>query len=278
VISNNTTYIKLSLSMENISNQRAKLDSLLPKVVSDYVEFPSLGQFYQSGIDKVMVEYMTASDEQYLLSENYIKNGTGIELLAKNKIKDPEFNSTMSIDDLLTGDLDAVLLFLRRFAYGEEYPVQVRDTDGRMFDTNVDLSKIVYKEVIHPTNSDLTFDFHLPICKQDVTFKLLTYGEKKKLDQRLEKLSKYKIDSPIYETQERIIAQIQTIAGESDRTFIEKFVKLMPPKDALELRRYILDVEPGLNYNYEFEGKFTGDFFRSQITFGIDFFYPRTKL
>jgi hypothetical protein len=225
-----------------------------------------------------MVEYMTASDEQYLLSENYIKNGTGMELLAKNKIKDPEFNENMRVDDLLTGDLDAVLLFLRRFAYGDEYPVQVRDTDGKMFDTAVKLSEIKYKEVIKPHNPDLTFNFKLPLSKVDLTFKLLTYGEKKKLDQRLEKISKYKNDSPIFETQERIIAQIQTIAGESDRAFIEKFVKLMPPIDSLDLRRYILDVEPGLDYNYEFEGKFTGDFFREKITLGFDFFYPRAKV
>jgi hypothetical protein len=250
----------------------------LPKVVSDYVDFPSQGLFYQSGIDKVMVEYMTAADEQYLLSENYIKNGTGIELLAKNKIKDPEFNESMSVEDLLTGDLDAILLFLRRFAYGDEYPVQVRDTDGRPFDTVVELSKIQYKKLISPTNADLTFSFTLPICKQDVTFKLLTYGDKKKLDKRLEKISKYKGESPIFETQERIIAQVQTIAGENDRAFIEKFVKLMPPKDALELRSYILEVEPGIDYNYEFEGKFTGDFFRQTFAFGINFFYPGAKL
>jgi hypothetical protein len=260
--------------MENVSNVKSKLDSLLPKVVSDYVELPSQGVFYENRIDKLMVEYMTAADEQYLLSENYIKNGTGIELLAKNKIKDPEFNSTMRVEDLLTGDLDAVLLFLRRFAYGEDYPVQVRDTDGKTYDTTIDLSKIKYKEIVEPTQ-DLSYFFHLPICKTDVTFGLLTYGEKKKLDQRIEKISKYKTESPIFETQERIIAQIKTISGENDRTFIEKFVKLMPPKDALSLRRYILEVEPGIDYNYEFEGKFTGDFFRQAITFGIDFFYPR---
>jgi hypothetical protein len=264
--------------MENVSNLKAKLDSLLPKVVSDYVDLPSQGLFYQSGIDKVMVEYMTAADEQYLLSENYIKNGTGIELLTKNKIKDPEFNESMTIDDLLTGDLDAILLFLRRFAYGDEYPVQVRDTNGQMFESVVELSKINYKELVQPTNADLTFSFTLPICKQDVTFKLLTYGDKKKLDKRLDKISKFKTESPIYETQERIISQIQTIAGESDRAFIEKFVKLMPPKDALALRSYILDVEPGIDYNYEFEGKFTGDFFRQTFAFGINFFYPGAKL
>ena len=264
--------------MENVSNLKAKLDSLLPKVVSDYVDLPSEGLFYESGIDKLMVEYMTASDEQYLLSENYIKNGTGMELLAKNKIKDPEFNTHMRVEDLLTGDLDAVLLFLRRFAYGDDYPVQVRDTDGKMFDTVVKLSEIKYKEVVKPDNADLTYNFKLPLCKVDLTFKLLTYGEKKKLDQRLEKISKYKNDSPIFETQERIIAQIQTIAGESDRGFIEKFVKLMPPIDSLDLRTYILNVEPGLDYNYEFEGKFTGDFFRQKITLGFDFFYPRAKV
>jgi hypothetical protein len=264
--------------MENMSNLKAKLDSLLPKVVSDYVELPSQGVFYENGIDKLMVEYMTAADEQYLLSENYIKNGTGIELLAKNKIKDPEFIANMRVEDLLTGDLDAVLLFLRRFAYGDEYPVQVRDTNGSMFETIVELSKITYRDVIKPHNPDLSYNFKLPLCKVDVTFKLLTYGEKKKLDQRIEKISKYKTESPIFETQERIIAQIQTIAGEDDRTFIEKFVKLMPPLDSLDLRSYILDVEPGINYDYEFEGKFTGDFFRQKVTFGIDFFYPRAKL
>jgi hypothetical protein len=260
--------------MENMSNVKSKLDSLLPKIVSDYVDLPSQGLFYESRIDKVMVEYMTAADEQYLLSENYIKNGTGLELLVKNKIKDPEFNTNMRVEDLLTGDLDAILLFLRRFAYGDEYPVQVRDTDNRTFEANVDLSKIKYKEVSLP-NDGLNFSFTLPISKIDVTFGLLTYGEKKKLEQRLEKVSKYKTESPIFETQERIISQIKTIAGENDRVFIEKFVKLMPPKDALSLRKYILDVEPGLDYDYEFEGKFTGDFFRQAVTFGIDFFYPR---
>jgi hypothetical protein len=259
--------------MENVSNVKSKLDSLLPKVVSDYVDFPSEGIHYESGIDKVMVEYMTASDEQYLLSENYIKNGTGIELLAKNKIKDPEFNASMSIDNLLSGDLDAVLLFLRRYAYGEEYPVQVRDTNGMTYETTIDLSTIKYKEVIKP-NQNMLYEFALPICKHKVEFKLLTYGEKKKLDQKLEKISKYKNESSIFEMQERIIAQVQTIAGEDDRNFIDKFVKLMPPKDSLDLRRYILEVEPGLNYNYEFEGKFTGDFFRQTITFGLEFFYP----
>ena len=260
--------------MENVSNVKSKLDSLLPKVVSDYVDLPSQGYFYENGIDKLMVEYMTAADEQYLLSENYIKNGTGIELLAKNKIKDPEFNSSMSIEDLISGDLDAVLLFLRRYAYGEEYPVQVRDTNGVTYETIIDLSTIKYKELIKP-NENMLYDFDLPICKHKVEFKLLTYGEKKKLDQRLEKISKYKTESSIFEMQERIIAQVQTIAGESDRNFIEKFVKLMPPKDSLELRRYILSIEPGLDYDYEFEGKFTGDFFRQTITFGLDFFYPR---
>jgi hypothetical protein len=260
--------------MENVSNVKSRLDSLLPKVVSDYVELPSQGIFYESKIDKLMVEYMTGSDEQYLLSENYIKNGTGIELLAKNKIKDSEFNSTMTVEDLVTGDLDAVLLFLRRFAYGDDYPVQVRDTNGKTYETSIDLSKIKFKELVQP-NDDLTFSFHLPICKTDVTFKLLTYGDKKKLDQRIEKISKYKSDSPIFETQERIIAQIITIAGETDRPFIEKFVRLMPPKDALSLRRYILEVEPGIDYNYEFEGKFTGDFFRQPVSFGINFFYPK---
>jgi hypothetical protein len=260
--------------MENIVNTNKKNLDLLPKIVSDYVNLPSDGLFYPSKINKVMVEYMTAADEQYLLSENYIKNNTGLELLVKNKIKDNNFIENMTVNDLLTGDLDAILLFLRRYAYGDEYPVKVRDTNGELYDDMVDLSKIEYKKLIEP-EFDGNYIFTLPITKKQVVFKLLTYGEKKAIDQRLDKLNKYKGDN-IFEIQERMIAQIVSIANEDDKGFIGQYVKLMPPKDSLELRKYMLEVEPGINYSYEFNGKFTGDFFRSPVTFGADFFYPRS--
>jgi len=258
-----------------ISKEKSKYDDLLPKVVSDYVELPSQGMFYKSKIDKVMVEYMTATDEQYLLSESYIKNGTSFELLLKNKIKDSNFFEQMNIDDLLVGDYDAILLFLRRFAYGDDYKVIVTDTNGMQYEDTVDLSTLKFKE-IEETQENL-FLFSLPLTKQDVTFKLLTYGQRKALNTRIEKLNKFKTDNTsVYENQERIIAQIDSIAGETDRAFIEKYVKLMPPRDALALREYMLKVEPSLDYNYEFVGKFTGDFFRQKIAIGPEIFYPRS--
>lgn len=257
----------------NVAQKDNKMD-LLPKILSDYVPLPSDGLFYENKINRLMVEYMTASDEQYLLSENYMKSGSSFELLLKNKIKDPDFLNSMTIDDLLIGDFDAILLYLRRFAYGDTYEVSVRDTNGEYFKAEVDLEKLEPKKIIEP-NHDLMFEFMLPMTKQNVVFKLLTYGDKKRFDERIEKLSKYK-NEPLFEIQEKIISQIYSIAGETDRIFIEKYVKMMPPKDSLALRLYMVQVEPGIDFSYEFQGKFTGDFFRQKVNIDIDFFYPRS--
>jgi hypothetical protein len=254
-----------------------KFNNLLPKVISDYVDLPSKGLFYKNKINKVMLEYMTSYDEQYLLSENLIKNGTSFELLLKNKIKDPEFLENMSIDDLLIGDFDALLIFLRKYAYGTDYLVKVTDTNGMTFEDVVDLDKIKYKEPTNPDTSEGYFVFDLPTTKHQVVFKLLSYGDRKKLNERIMKRNNNS-STPLFETQERMISQIISIADETNRVFIEKYVKLMPPKDALELRKRMLDVEPSLDYNYEFVGKFTGDFFRQKITIGPEIFYPAARI
>lgn len=250
-----------------------KMNQLIPMILTDYVMLPSEGLFYQTKTDRIKVEYMTAFDEQYLLSEKYLKDGSGFEFLAENKIKDPVFTSNqMKVDDLLTGDFDAVLMFLRIGAYGNEYEVSVRDTNGEYFTTKVDLLKLENKKLIHP-NDEFMFDFELPMTKQNVVFKLLTVGEKKMLDKRIERISKYK-EQELFPMLERMKTQIISIAGETDRSFIEKFVMQMPPKDSLALRLKMMDVEPGIDFSYEFQGKFTGDFFRSNFQLTASFFYP----
>ena len=49
----------------------------------------------------------------------------------------------------------------------------------------------------------------------------------------------------------RMEMQIMEYDGNTDRKFIHEAVKRMPSMDALKLRRYILDNEPGMDFNVE---------------------------
>ena len=51
----------------------------------------------------------------------------------------------------------------------------------------------------------------------------------------------------------RLEMSIVSINGETDRKYISKYVKNMNVKDSLMLRRYILENEPGVNFEIEIE-------------------------
>ena len=51
----------------------------------------------------------------------------------------------------------------------------------------------------------------------------------------------------------RLEMQIQAVDGDYDRENIKKFIMNMPAKDSLMLRRYIIDNEPGMDFEIEVE-------------------------
>jgi hypothetical protein len=51
----------------------------------------------------------------------------------------------------------------------------------------------------------------------------------------------------------RLELSIMSVNGNSDRAFISKYVKNMGAMDSLSLRRYILENEPGINFEIEVE-------------------------
>ena len=98
----------------------------------DVIQLPSNGQCYRSKIDRVPVAYLTAYDENIITSPNLYKDGLVIDFLLKNKIVNKEIN----VDDLVSGDADAIILFLRATSYGPDFPIVVSDPDtGEQIDT-----------------------------------------------------------------------------------------------------------------------------------------------
>lgn len=264
----------------------------------DIISLPSNGQCYKNKVNKLPVAYLTAFDENLITSPNLYKDGLIIDFLVKQKV----LGNSIKLDELCSGDVDAIILFLRATSYGVEFPIIARDpSTGSEIESVVDLSKLKYKDFNLISDEDGYFDYELPVSKDKVKFKFLTRKDLKILDRLNEietdsskarelkenissiteivKKDKYlsgkdkqeiindlgkmkpwidKLESisPLPYTKmitNRMELSIVSINGNTNRQFISKYVKNMGAKDSLMLRRYILENEPGVNFEIEVE-------------------------
>jgi len=236
-----------------------------PDLMTSYeaIKLPSQGFMYTSHISELNVEYMTSKDEDLLTTPSLIENG-------KRKIKTPGITP----DELLAGDRNAVILFLRTSSYGSDYTVQVTDPrTGIPFKDTIDLLKLKYKEVKEMPDEYGHFTVEIPMRKKTVTFRLLTSGEDNFIFKKAEAVKEaYNSDFSDYSTM-KLKAHIMAINEKTDRSYIDKFVDAMPALDALTIRKRIIDVSPDVDMSYEFVAK-DGFKFKANLSIGIDFFFP----
>jgi len=245
-----------------------------PDLMTSYetVKLPSGGRFYSHGISEVSVEYMTSKDEDLLTTPSLIESGTVLDILLKRKIK----TKGIVVEDLLAGDRNAIILFLRSSSYGSDYTVQVSDPrTGVPFTTKVDLMKLRYKEVTELPDENGHFIVELPMRKKIVKLRLLSSGEDNKIFKKAEALKEaYNLDYNEYSTL-RLKSSVVSIGEKTDRSYIDKFIDAMPALDAFTIRRRLLEVSPDVNMEYEFTAK-DGYTFIANLSVGIDFFFPST--
>lgn len=147
----------------------------------DSITLPSKGQCYKNKQKTVNVSYLTAFDENLILSPNLYRKGTFLDHILKNKVRD------IDPDDLVQGDRDAIIIWLRASGYGNEYPVTVTDNEsGKDFDTFVDLSELKYRKFNLVGDENGFFDFTLPVTGDELKFRFLTNRETKKLQEMRE--------------------------------------------------------------------------------------------
>jgi hypothetical protein len=245
-----------------------------PDLMTSYeiVNLPSKGLFYPNSISEVNVEYMTSRDEDLLTTPSLIDSGEMLNLLLKRKIKTKD----VVVDDLLAGDRNAIILFLRTSSYGADYSVQVTDPrTGVQFPATVDLLKLKYKEVTELPNEFGHFQVEIPMRKKVVTFRLITSGEDSQLFKKAEAIKDaYGEEFSQYPTM-KLKTHVVAINEKTDRNYIDKFIDAMPALDALTIRRKIMEVSPDVDMKYEFTTK-DGYKFEAYLTLGLDFFFPRT--
>ena len=140
----------------------------------DVIPLPSKGEGYKDKISKVSVAYLTAYDENMIVSPNLYRDNLILDYLLEYKLLSKEIDPL----DLLEGDRDAIILFLRASGYGNEYPITATDdATGKEFETVVDLSKLKYKEFKLKGDSNGWFPFTLPFSKKEVKFRFPTHRD-----------------------------------------------------------------------------------------------------
>lgn len=245
-----------------------------PDLMTSYeiVKLPSKGLFYPNGLSEVSIEYMTSKDEDLLTTPSLIESGNVLNVLLKRKIK----TKGVIVENLLAGDRNALLLFLRTSSYGADYSVQVVDPrTGVPFDTKVDLLKLRYKEVEELPDNNGHFTVKIPMRKKTVTFKLLSHGEDTNIYKKAEQIKEaYGEEFSQYSTL-KLKAAIVSIDEKDDRSYIDRFVDAMPALDAYTIRKKIMEVSPDVDMAYEFMAK-DGYKFKTNLTVGVDFFFPNT--
>ena len=231
----------------------------------DVVELPSRGLYYKNKKSAVKVGYLNATDEDVLSSG--VKNNNLLMTLLRNKLYEPEIKP----EDLLDGDIEAILIFLRNTSFGPEYTINLMDpATGKMFQHTFIIDEVNFKKPNTTPNEDGTYTTTLPRTGAIVKLRLLTLGDKTKITDMETKYPKGRVAPiTIWTLQEQIVE----LNGETDRGKIIEFVQNMPIMDSKHIKRFISQNEPGLDLTLEVIAP-SGENVSTSITFGVDFFRP----
>ena len=157
--------------------------SYSPEAAFDVIPLPSNGEAYKDKIAKMPVAYLTAYDENMIVSPNLYRDNLIIDYILQEKL----LSKAIDPMDLLEGDRDAIILFLRASGYGNEYPITATDNiTGKEFDAVVDLSKLKYKEFNLKGDSNGWFPFTLPQSGIEIKFRFPTHRDKVMLEKMQE--------------------------------------------------------------------------------------------
>jgi hypothetical protein len=245
------------------SAQYGQMDFNLPH---DVVKLPSGGMFYKPKKESLKVGYLTASDENLLMSPNTPSDGI-INNLLRTKIYEPGFD----VGQLLDVDVQAILIFLRNTSFGNEYEFSINDPKtNKRFDAKILLDELNYIPMSNKPDSEGLFDFVLPKSRAQVKLKLLTLSETNELEKLQENYPPNMVAPVITK---RLEKQIVELNGDRDKLKIVQFVTQMPIIDSKELRKFIRDCEPKIDLKRTITAP-SGERVTVNVSFGAEFFRP----
>jgi hypothetical protein len=245
--------------MDNQSREYGQANFSLPH---DVVPLPSQGTFYKNKKKSIKVGYLTATDENLLMA--------GGDDMTPNLLRTKIYEPDLRVEDMLEGDVEAVLIFLRNTAFGPEMELTLTDPSTRKpFKTTVLLDQLTILQGQQP-NEDGTFTTTLPKSQTTVKLKPMTYGEI--LDNQ-KAADSYPAGRVVPKVTLRLQKEIIEANGSTDKGEIAKFIESMPIADSKFIRKFMEDNEPRLDMKRVIMAP-SGERLTVNVGFGVDFFRP----
>lgn len=214
-----------------------------PEAAFDVIPLPSKGEGYKDKIAKMSVAYLTAYDENMIVSPNLYRDNLILDYILQEKVLSKEIDPL----DLLEGDRDAIILFLRASGYGNEYPITATDErTGKEFEAIVDLSKLTYKEFNLKGDSNGWFPFTLPVSGKEIKFRFPTHRDVVTLE-RMQNAEENRIKK---ETIKSYVETLDTFIESDKETNKDEKVKVRQAIRTLESWGDKMDEENALKYNH----------------------------
>lgn len=245
--------------MDQNTQQYAQQDFTLPH---DVVPLPSRGVFYKNKKKTLKVGYLTASDENILMA-----GGSDMTInLLRNKI----FESDLRPEELLEGDIEAILIFLRNTAFGPEMNLNLTDpVTAKPFNANVRLDELSIINGQNPSE-DGTFTVQLPTSQTTIKLKPLTYGQIAEIGSMADSYPQGRV---VPRRTWRLQKEIVSLNGNDDKGEIAKFIETMPIADSKFIKKFMNENEPRLDLRKSVTAP-SGEKLTVNVGFGVDFFRP----
>jgi hypothetical protein len=236
------------------------------KFPTEEVELPTKGLLYPKdhplSSGKVEIKYMTAKEEDILTNTTFIQKGTVLDKLLQAVI----VNKDIKVDDLYTGDKNALMVATRILGYGKDYKVTIAGKEEV-----IDLSEIGNKDIDYKQleNSQNYFTYKLEHTGTVLTFKMLNGADEKKIDRELAGLKKISPNSSSQLTT-RLKYMITSVDGKEETKDIRDFVdNYFLARDARAFREHVKGISPDLDMNVVLDG---GE--EVAVPIGLNFFWP----
>lgn len=247
------------------------------QIPSAQVPLPSRGVVYPPesplhGQEFVDIKAMTTQEEDILMSRALIKKGTVINELIRACLLTPG----VTVNDLLAGDRNALMVAIRITGYGPEYvPIVQCPSCEQKSEYPINLSDLEIKSLdIEPVAPGVNrFAFKLPVSQKVVHFRFLTGKEEEEIAAQVEAKKKkgIAVDNVV---STRLLFSVLSVDGNEDRSHIAKTITYLPARDSLALRRYMETHEPGIDMHCSFECPNCGHTEVVAVPMGASFFWP----
>ena len=244
---------------------------------TDFVELPSQGKFYSKdsplfGVDKVEVKFMTAKEEDLLVSPSLNKAGIALDRVIESLLIDKRIKAK----DLLIGDKNAILINARKNAFGENYEFGYMCAKcGSENKTTKNLNDISIKD-IKDEEANITENgtilIKLPKSGVNVELKFLKGEDELEIEQVLEKRIKNNLPAEALLTRYRYM--FVSINGKDEQENIISFINSMPIMDSAYLKKKYTELSPDIQFTYSADCEKCAHTNEGGVPITANFFWP----